>query len=187
MTVDMKTKDQCSGCSACVNICPKHCISMLPDNEGFIYPVIDKEKCVHCGLCIKDCSALALKFDENKIPQIDENRCFKCQHCLAVCPTGALSICNKHPENSDSIVEHDSENILNLIKSRRSIRHYKQQNVDLEKIQKLLQLCRGESLMFLLIAKEPRALMQDFILCLLRLMSVCLRSVFPNLRIFIMK
>ena len=55
MTVDMKTKDQCSGCSACVNICPKHCISMLPDNEGFIYPVIDKEKCVHCGLCKKNC------------------------------------------------------------------------------------------------------------------------------------
>lgn len=101
---------------------------------------IDKEKCIHCGLCIKDCSALALKFDENKIPQIDENRCFKCQHCLAVCPTGALSVCNKHPKNSDSIIEHDSENILNLIKSRRSIRHYKQQNLELEKIQKLKEM-----------------------------------------------
>ncbi len=99
--------------------------------------VADKEKCVHCGLCIKDCSVGALEFDENKFPKIDEDKCFKCQHCLAICPTGAISVCGKNPENSEDIQEHDSENVLNLIKSRRSIRHYKKENLDPDKLEKL--------------------------------------------------
>ena len=45
---------------------------------------IDKEKCIHCGLCVKDCSPKALQFNDEKIPVIDEKKCFKCQHCLAV-------------------------------------------------------------------------------------------------------
>lgn len=98
---------------------------------------IDEEKCIHCGMCIKDCSANALSFNENKIPEINEYACFKCQHCLAVCPTGALSILEKYPENSDEIMLQDSEKVLNLIKSRRSIRHYKQENLDREKLEKL--------------------------------------------------
>ncbi len=98
---------------------------------------IDKEKCIHCGLCIKDCSANAIEFDENKIPVMDENKCFKCQHCLAVCPTGALSVCGKKPENSDKIYSQDPDMILNLIKSRRSVRHYKKENLDSEKMDKL--------------------------------------------------
>lgn len=103
---------------------------------------IDEEKCIHCGLCIKDCSASALKFNENKIPEINEKRCFKCQHCLAVCPTGALSVCNKNPENSDQILEHSPENLLNLIKSRRSFRHYKLENLDNERMQNLKDMLK---------------------------------------------
>lgn len=102
--------------------------------------IIDTEKCIHCGLCIKDCSVKVLEFDENKVPcvaQGGENRCFKCQHCLAICPTGALSILDKNPENSDLISEHNSDELLNLIKSRRSIRHYKQENLNKETLEKL--------------------------------------------------
>lgn len=98
---------------------------------------INKEKCIHCGQCIKDCSVGALSFNEEQIPQIDENKCFKCQHCLAVCPTGALSIFDKHPENSEAIWQQNPDSILNLIKSRRSIRQYKQENIDKEKLEKL--------------------------------------------------
>lgn len=46
---------QCTGCSACVNICPKHCIGMKPKAVGHLYPQIDKTKCVECGACIKVC------------------------------------------------------------------------------------------------------------------------------------
>ena len=98
---------------------------------------IDEEKCIHCGLCIKDCSASALEFNENKIPVINEKRCFKCQHCLAICPTGALSVCGKNPENSHEIQERNPENLLNLIESRRSFRHYKSENLDNDRMEKL--------------------------------------------------
>lgn len=50
-----KDKRDCCGCSACVNICPKQAITMEKDEYGFIYPVIDQEKCVECGKCKKAC------------------------------------------------------------------------------------------------------------------------------------
>lgn len=48
-------KNKCCGCGACQNICPKQCIEMKMDAEGFFYPVIDAYKCVHCDLCKKIC------------------------------------------------------------------------------------------------------------------------------------
>lgn len=48
-------KIDCCGCSACVHICPKHSISFLEDKEGFLYPKINLETCVDCGLCEKVC------------------------------------------------------------------------------------------------------------------------------------
>ncbi len=53
--INAMDKKTCSGCSACYNICPRQCISMIQDNEGFYYPTIDVEKCVNCGLCDKVC------------------------------------------------------------------------------------------------------------------------------------
>ncbi|NLC68529.1 MAG: 4Fe-4S dicluster domain-containing protein, partial [Clostridiaceae bacterium] len=52
---DTKDKALCCGCTACKNICPKQCISMEEDKDGFSYPVIDKDKCIDCGLCVKVC------------------------------------------------------------------------------------------------------------------------------------
>ena len=51
----------CSGCSACENICPKNCISMARDSEGFAYPKINHEVCISCGKCDKVCPALNFK------------------------------------------------------------------------------------------------------------------------------
>lgn len=51
--VDDKTK--CSGCMACYNICPQKCISMIEDEEGFLYPKVDMDTCVNCGLCDRTC------------------------------------------------------------------------------------------------------------------------------------
>lgn len=45
----------CSGCSACINICPQQCMEMLPDYKGFMYPHIDDDKCTHCGMCSDVC------------------------------------------------------------------------------------------------------------------------------------
>ena len=48
-------KENCCGCTACYSICPKHAISMKPDQEGFLYPIIDASECVGCNLCKKVC------------------------------------------------------------------------------------------------------------------------------------
>lgn len=45
---------QCCSCRACEQVCPKQCITMVQKN-GFLYPVVDEEKCVKCGLCIQVC------------------------------------------------------------------------------------------------------------------------------------
>lgn len=51
-------KQACCGCSACVQRCPKHCISLREDSEGFLYPQVDTESCIDCGLCEKVCPML---------------------------------------------------------------------------------------------------------------------------------
>ena len=48
----------CCGCNACIQVCPKSCISRFIDSEGFWYPIVDKEACVNCGLCEKVCPEL---------------------------------------------------------------------------------------------------------------------------------
>lgn len=54
----MINKNMCCGCSACSNICPRNCIKMKSDKEGFLYPETDESVCVKCGLCKKVCPAL---------------------------------------------------------------------------------------------------------------------------------
>ena len=55
MYLDTGDKSECFGCEGCVQVCPKEAITMLEDDEGFRYPVIDQEKCIDCGLCRRTC------------------------------------------------------------------------------------------------------------------------------------
>lgn len=55
MSVSNKDKAACCGCNACAEICPKHCIQMVEDAQGFIYPQVDSSVCVECGMCEKVC------------------------------------------------------------------------------------------------------------------------------------
>ncbi len=48
-------KEACTGCGACVNICARDAVTMRADEKGFLYPVIDHERCVSCGLCRQRC------------------------------------------------------------------------------------------------------------------------------------
>lgn len=48
-------KQNCCGCTACAAACPKQCIEMKPDREGFRYPSVDTKKCVQCGACEQVC------------------------------------------------------------------------------------------------------------------------------------
>ena len=119
---------------------------------------IDKEKCIHCGMCINDCISMCLEFDEEKIPQMKhENRCLNCQHCLAICPSGALKFDGK----SGCQINEQDNNILNLIKSRRSIRQFKEDEIDEETWTKLKDMlpyiptgCNSHKLHFSIVQKR---------------------------------
>lgn len=52
-------KKNCCGCAACVQRCPKRCVSMREDNEGFLYPQVDVLLCIDCGLCEKVCPVIS--------------------------------------------------------------------------------------------------------------------------------
>lgn len=49
-------RGDCCGCSACYAVCPVGAISMQPNEEGFLYPVIDETKCIRCQRCIGVCA-----------------------------------------------------------------------------------------------------------------------------------
>lgn len=65
--IEITQKEHCCGCSACVHICPKHSISFQEDKEGFLYPKVDLETCVDCGLCEKVCPII--NQDSEREPQ----------------------------------------------------------------------------------------------------------------------
>lgn len=56
--IHITNRQDCCGCAACAQRCPKQCISMKEDAEGFLYPTVDTEVCIDCGLCEKVCPEL---------------------------------------------------------------------------------------------------------------------------------
>jgi len=70
--IKVDEKLNCSGCHSCSNVCPANCISMIEDNEGFLYPKIDDLKCINCGLCEKACPIVNYK------ERINDTAAFAC-------------------------------------------------------------------------------------------------------------
>lgn len=56
--IKITDKTRCPGCGACVSKCPKKCIKMVMDSEGFLYPQVDTESCIDCGVCEKVCPVI---------------------------------------------------------------------------------------------------------------------------------
>lgn len=104
---------------------------------------VDREKCAQCGLCIQDCVVRCLAFDGENIPGYDaggQERCVGCQHCMAICPEGALSFGGKNPDDSSPVGYGNSEDLLTLIKSRRSVRAYKPGDLPTDKLEKIREM-----------------------------------------------
>lgn len=57
--IKITDKEKCCGCHNCALVCPKNCITMKEDEEGFLYPVVDEGKCVDCGICEKSCPIIS--------------------------------------------------------------------------------------------------------------------------------
>lgn len=72
--ISILEKKKCCGCNVCVQRCPKQCIMMHEDDEGFSYPKIDVSLCIDCGLCERVCPVL----NQNK--KIDPIVVYAVQH-----------------------------------------------------------------------------------------------------------
>lgn len=62
---DVINKENCTGCMACKNVCPRNVIEIVESEKGFLYPKIKKEYCINCGICRKICP-VENKLEENK-------------------------------------------------------------------------------------------------------------------------
>lgn len=106
--------------------------------------LVDEKKCVNCGLCSSECPVLIIsnKTDFPTIKEGKEDNCLKCQHCLAVCPEAAISIWGKNPEDSISASSPipKSEELENLMQTRRSIRKFKKEELDKELIKRIASI-----------------------------------------------
>jgi nitroreductase/NAD-dependent dihydropyrimidine dehydrogenase PreA subunit len=98
--------------------------------------IVDAERCVRCGQCAKDCIAEIIEQEDKALPSIKpelEEDCLQCQHCLAVCPAGAISILGHDPADSlklEAGALPSLSQMTTLIRGRRSVRHYRDENVD---------------------------------------------------------
>jgi len=70
-------KSECCGCSGCVDVCPYAAIKMKEDEEGFLYPHIDENLCVNCGICGKMCAFANYK---PVSPEKNTSVCYAAKH-----------------------------------------------------------------------------------------------------------
>ncbi len=62
-----KDKSMCNGCEICTKVCPTNAIKMVEDQEGFLYPEIDKDKCINCNKCKNICSNYNTSLGNEKV------------------------------------------------------------------------------------------------------------------------
>lgn len=99
----------------------------------------DREKCILCGKCMQDCYLQALQKKNGKMMVMGE--CMLCGHCVAICPQGAVSICGYEDEPEEYIKENfciKPDSLLHMIKFRRSIRNYREKEIEKEKLEMMI-------------------------------------------------
>ena len=104
---------------------------------------IDSSKCIGCGKCVKDCVVSSLYLEGGKAKF--REGCIECGHCFAVCPAGAVDMPGYDKTGCTEITpmtQIDSETLLQAMKSRRTVRRFKNIPVEQEKIDRILEAGR---------------------------------------------
>ena len=128
--INISDNDICCGCGACEQICPQKAICMIPNGEGFTYPVVNEETCIDCGLCAKICPELQGKKSLNPTGY----------------PLAAQAKANKVLENSSSggIFSVVAEYVLNqggAVVGAELSKNMEVRHIVVDKIQELHKLC----------------------------------------------
>lgn len=99
---------------------------------------IDLTKCNGCGLCVSDCVRQRLILSDKKAVVNESIPCMECSHCISICPHKAIEMRgydnNEVKEYSRDEFEISSEKLLNFMKFRRSVRHFKPDKIDIEMV-----------------------------------------------------
>jgi len=105
---------------------------------------VDEQLCIGCEECVSDCPLMVLALKDGR-PQVAPSRaqmCIKCQHCLAICPVGAISIHGATPADCLTIqgMFPAADKMETLIRGRRSVRRYEDENLQPALLQHLLEV-----------------------------------------------
>ena len=105
---------------------------------------VNRSACTRCGQCAIDCPPRIIAMDGG-YPGIAEEKealCYRCGHCLAICPTGAISILGTGPDDVVPLAGNypRPRQLETLIKGRRSVRRYREENLAPELIRHLLEV-----------------------------------------------
>ncbi len=76
----------CIACNSCVQVCPQHAISLVPDGADGQHAQIDRSKCIACGHCARVCPSGAIKSHNLLVPILDDKLCIGCGACSYACP-----------------------------------------------------------------------------------------------------
>lgn len=124
----VEDKAQCSGCTACYNVCPTKAICMKMDEKGFLYPKIDENLCINCRLCVNVCdfrtrtnikkkySIYACKNkDENEVSSSRSGAVFPAICKYVINNNGIVFGCTKNRENNVYHIQIDKyEDVIKL-------------------------------------------------------------------------
>ena len=95
---------------------------------------LDRSMCVKCGACVRDCAFRALASGEDGYPALKEpSKCMRCQHCFAICPRGAITFAGHRASDAAPVRGMElpkPAEVVNWLKSRRSIRRFREEDVD---------------------------------------------------------
>jgi nitroreductase/Pyruvate/2-oxoacid:ferredoxin oxidoreductase delta subunit len=104
---------------------------------------IDAEKCVGCGLCVKDCVSGNLELKDGKA-YVRDFYCIFCGHCEAICPVHAVTMTgfDDEPEEIDCETRLDPDELMHAIKTRRSIRSFEDRRVPEDVLERIIEAGR---------------------------------------------
>jgi len=122
-------------------------------NDAGITVDIDRERCNGCGLCVEACPATTLSLVDGRAA-VTGSRCIACGHCLAICPPEAIRVgaldpaaaafqTVRVPDSWLSYGEGDATALLQLMRSRRSCRRFREEPVDRAVLEDLVRAGRA--------------------------------------------